>query len=174
VPIARGEVDSDTVSALFDVFLTSEFYMFLTIATGRLFSVDKCASLLVAYAYKGVEAETLQGFNKNTLIHEPDYSLPGAVRNLCDVEAECAITYYLFHRSRTVPADLRCLKTRVKRLFVATLPIEAPPSLVAIGAAVGFINFYKADEMSQLLKLEGFRRGKIYLKKPYYVAAWSP
>jgi len=115
----------------------------------------------------------LQGFNKNTLIHEPDYPLPGAVKNLCDVEAECAITYYLFHRSRTVPADLRCLKTRVKRLFVTTLPIEAP-SLVAIGAAVGFINFYKADEMSQLLKLEGFRRGKIYLKKPYDVAGWTP
>jgi len=39
---------------------------------------------------------------------------------------------------------------------------RGPPSLVAIGAAAGFINFYKADEMSQLLKLEGFRRGKIF------------
>jgi len=172
VSVARSEVDSDVVSTLFDIFLMSEFYMFLTISMYRLFNVDKCGSVLVAYAYKGVETEILQGFNKNITVHEPEHHLPGAVKNLCNAEAECAVAIYLFLRSRTLRDDLRCLKN-VKRLLVATLPLEAPPSLIAIGAAVGFTSFYRADEMSQLLKYAGFRRGKIYLKKPYYAATWT-
>ena len=79
---------------------------------------------------------------------------------------------YLFHRSRAVLNDLRCLRSKVKRLGVAALPLETPPSLVAINAAAGFLNFYKSDEMLQLLKHAGFKRGKVYLKKPYFVAVF--
>jgi hypothetical protein len=62
------------------------------------------------------------------------------------------------------------LKSKVRRLGVAALSLEAPPSLVAIGAAAGFLNFYKSAEMQQLLKHAGFKRGKVYLKKPYFAA----
>jgi hypothetical protein len=170
VAMARGEVDSDVVAVLVDSFLTSEFYMFLSIAMFRLFGADRCASVLVPYAYKGVEAEVLRGFNEGLVLHEPEYQLPGAARDLCDFEAECAVSMYLFHRSRSVLNDLRCLRPKVKRLGVAAVPLEAPPSLVAIGAAAGFLNFYKSAEMQQLLKHAGFKRGKVYLKKPYFVA----
>jgi hypothetical protein len=57
-----------------------------------------------------------------------------------------------------------------ERLEVPEVKGEAPPSLVAIGAAAGFLNFYKSDEMLQLLKHAGFKHGKVYLKKPYFVA----
>jgi len=170
VAVARGEVDSDMVSVLVDSFLTSEFYTFLSIAMFRLFGADRCTSVLMPYAYKGVEAEVLRGFNEGLVIHEPEYQLPGAAKALCDLEAECAVSIYLFHRSRAVLNDLRCLRSKVRRLGVAALPLEAPPSLVAIGAAAGFLNFYKSAEMQQLLKHAGFKGGKVYLKKPYFVA----
>jgi len=170
VAVARGEVDGDIVSALFDSFLTSEFYLFLIAAMFRLFGADRCTSVLVPYAYKGVEAEVLRGFNERLVLHEQEYQLPGAAKALCDVEAECAVSIYLFHRSRAVLNDLRCLRSKVKRLGVVALPLETPPSLVAIGAAAGFLNFYKSAEMQELLKHAGFKRGKVYLKKPYFVA----
>ncbi|MCC6032090.1 MAG: hypothetical protein LM566_04135 [Pyrobaculum sp.] len=168
--VARGEVDSDMVSVFVDSFLTSEFYMFLSIAMFRLFGVDRCTSVLVPYAYKGVEAEVLKGFNERLVLHEPEYQLPGAAKALCGVEAECAVSMYLFHRSRAVLNDLKCLRSKVKRLGVAALPLEAPAPIVAISAAAGFLNFYKSAEMQQLLKHAGFKRGKVYLKKPYFVA----
>ncbi len=170
VAVAQGEVDSDVVSALMDSLLISEFHTFLSIAMFRLFGVNWCASVLVPYAYKGVEAEVLKVFNEKLVLHEPEYQLPGAAKALCDIEAECAVSMYLLHRSRAVLNDLRCLRSKVKRLGVVALPLEAPPSLVAIGAAAGYINFYKSDEMQQLLKHAGFKRGKVYLKKPYFVA----
>ncbi|MFP3198995.1 MAG: hypothetical protein RXR06_03885 [Thermoproteus sp.] len=169
VAVAQGEVDGDIVSAIFDSFLTSEFYLFLTAGMYRLFGVDRCRSVLVPYAYKGAETEILRGFNKNIVIHEPEYQLPGAAETLCDLEAECAVSIYLFHRSRATLDDLKCLKAKVKRLGVVALSLEAPPSLIAIGAAVGFINFYKSSEIQQLLKYAGFKRGRFYLKKPYFV-----
>jgi len=116
--VARREVDSDVVSVA-DSFLTSEFYTFLSIAMFRLFGADRCTSVLVPYAYKGVEAEVLKGFNERLVLHEPEYQLPGAAKALCDVEAECAVSIYLFHRSRAVLNDLRCLRSKVKRLGVA-------------------------------------------------------
>jgi|GEM_PF-1311705 len=174
VAVARGEVDSDVVSTLFDAFLTSEFYMFLLIAAYRLFGADKCPTVLMPYAYKGIEAELLRGFNQNLVIHESDYPLPGAVKDLCNIEAECAVAIYLFHRSRNLAEDLKCLRAKVKRLGVVALPLEAPASLVAVGAAVGFTGFYRSNEMLQLLKYSGFRKGKVYLKKPYFVALLSP
>jgi hypothetical protein len=161
VAVARGEVDSDVV-AVADSFLTSKFYTFLSIAMFRLFGADRCTSVLVPYAYKGVEAEVLRGFNERLVLHEPEYQLPGAAKALCDLEAECAISIHLFHRSRAVLNDLRCLRSKVRRLGVAALPLEAPPSLVAIGAAAGYLNFYKSAEMQRLLKHAGFKRGKVY------------
>jgi hypothetical protein len=124
---------------------------------------------LGAVCVQGVEAEVMRGFNERLVLHEPEHQLPGAAKALCDLEAECAVSMYLFHRPRAVLNDLRCLRSKVKRLGVAALPLEAPPSLVAIGAAAGFLNFYKSAEMQQLLKHAGFKRGKVYLK-PYFVA----
>lgn len=117
--------------------LTSELYTFLLIAMFRLFGADGCASVLVPYAYEGVEAEVMRGFNERLVLHEPEYQLPGAAEALCDLEAECAVSMYLFHRPRAVLNDLRCLRSKVGRLGVADLPLEAPPSLVTIGAAAG-------------------------------------
>ena len=109
-----------------------------------------------------MEAEVLRGFNERLVLHEPEYQLPGAAKALCDLEAECAVSMYLFHRSRAVLNDLRCLRSKVRRLGVAAPPLEAPPSLVAIGAAAGNLNFYKSAETQQLLKHAGFKRGKVY------------
>ncbi len=103
----------------------------------RLFGTDMCASLLVPYAYEGLEAEVMRGFNERLVLHEPEYQLPGAAEALCDLEAECAVSMYLFHRPRAMLNDLRCLRPKVGRLGVADLPLEAPPSLVTIGAAAG-------------------------------------
>ncbi len=136
----------------------------------RLFGADKCASVLVPYAYKGVEAEVPRGFNERLVLHEPEYQLPGAAEALCDLEAECAVSMYLFHRPRAVLNDLRCLRPKMGRLGVAALPLKAPPSPAAIGAAAGSLNFYKSAEMQRLLKHAGFKRGKVYLKKPHFMS----
>ena len=109
-----------------------------------------------------MEAEVLRGFNERLVLHEPEYQLPGAAKALCDLEAERAISIHLFHRSRAVLNDLRFLRSKVRRLGVAAPPLKAPPSLVAIGAAAGNLNFYKSAETQQLLKHAGFKRGKVY------------
>jgi hypothetical protein len=115
----------------------------------------------------------LRGFNRNITPHEPYYPLPDAVKDLCKTEAEGAVSIYLFHRSRNIIEDLRCLRQNVKEVVVAALPLEAPPALIALGAAVGFVSFYRADEISEVMREMGFRRGRMYLKRPYYLARWA-
>lgn len=174
VAVARGKVDEDAVSVVYDAFLSSEFYMFLLIALYRLTRVERFKSLIMPYAFKGVELEILKGFNQNAVPHEPSYPLPGALRDLCAAEFEGALSIYLFHRSRALLEDLKCLKKSVKELIITALPLEAPTSLVALGAATGFTSFYKADEIGEVMRQMGFKKVKIYLKKPYYLAAWRP
>ena len=80
VAVARGEVDSDMVSVLVDSLLISEFHMFLSSAVFRLFGVDKCASVLVPYAYKGVEAEVLRGLTRGWCFTSRSISYPAPPR----------------------------------------------------------------------------------------------